>query len=78
MWKYIKFDFAEFYPSISVELLKKSVTITIIYCFFAKSLIEIEDKVIIIIKHARKSLLFKTITHELKKGNPLLDVAVES
>ena len=52
MCKYIKLDFAEFYPSISVELLKKSIT-------FAKSIIKIEEKVIIIIKHPRKSLLFQ-------------------
>ena len=49
--KFIKFDIAEFYPSISSELLEKSIN-------FARSIIEAEDKTIDIINHARKSLLF--------------------
>ena len=36
--KFIKFDIAEFYPSISAELLEKSIN-------FARSIIEIEDKI---------------------------------
>ena len=42
---------AEFYPSISAELLEKSIN-------FARSIVKIEDKIIDIINHARKSLLF--------------------
>ena len=49
--KFIKFDIAEFYLSISAELLEKSIN-------FARSVIEIKDKTIDIINHARKSLLF--------------------
>ena len=49
--KFIKFDIAEFWPSISAELLEKSIK-------FSRSIIEIEDKIINIIKHAKKSLLF--------------------
>ena len=47
----IKFDIAEFYPSISIGILDRSVS-------FAKSLIDIEGNIINTIKNARKSLLF--------------------
>ena len=46
----IKIDITEYYPSISTELLDRSTT-------FAKSLIDIEGKIINIINHERKSLL---------------------
>ena len=46
--KFIKFDIAEFYPSISVELLEKSIN-------FARSIIEIENKIIDIIKHGKST-----------------------
>ena len=49
--KFIKFDIAGIYLSISVELLEKSIN-------FARSIIEIEDKIIDTINHPRKSLLF--------------------
>ena len=49
--RFIKFDITEFYPSISIELLDRSIT-------FAKSLIDIEGNIINTINHARKSLLF--------------------
>ena len=66
--KFIKFDIAEFYPSISAELLEKSIN-------FARSIIEIEDKIIDIINHASKSLLFHDDNAWVKKeGNPLFDV----
>ena len=66
--KFIKFDIAEFYPSISAELLEKSIN-------FARIIIEIEDKTIDIINHARKSLLFHDGNTWVKKeGNPLFDV----
>ena len=76
--KFIKFDIAEFYPSISAELLEKSIN-------FARGIVEIEDKIINIIKHARKSLLFHNGNAWIKKekknkneGNPLLDVTMGS
>ena len=49
--RFIKFDIAEFYPSISIELLDRSIS-------FAKSLIDIEGNIINTITHAGKSLLF--------------------
>ena len=70
--KFIKFDIVEFYPSISAELLEKSIN-------FARSIVEIEDKIINIIKHARKSLLFHNGNAWIKKeGNPLFDVTMGS
>ena len=58
------FDIAEFYPSISTELLDSSIS-------FAKSLIDIEGKIIKTINHARKSLLFDDSGAWVKKdGNP--------
>ena len=71
-FKFIKFDIAEFYLSISAELLEKSIN-------FARSIIEIEDKIIDIINHARKSLLFHDGKEWVKKeGNPLFDVTMGS
>ena len=68
--KFIKFDIANFCPSMSAELLEKSIN-------FAKSIIKIEDKIIGIIIHARKSLLFHDDNAWLKKeGNPLFDVTM--
>ena len=49
--KFIKLDIAEFYPSISENLLNKSIE-------YAKSFTKIDDNVINAIKLARKSLLF--------------------
>ena len=48
---FIKFDIAEFYLSISKELLSKAIE-------YAQSVTTIEEKVIKTIYHARKSLLF--------------------
>ena len=71
-WKSITLDIAEFCPSISAELLEKSIN-------FARSIIEIEDKIIDIINHARKSLLFHDGKEWVKKeGNPLFDVTMGS
>ena len=43
-YKFINFNIALFYASITAELLEKSIN-------FAKSIIEIEDKIINIAKH---------------------------
>ena len=60
------------YPSISAELLEKSI-------HFARSIIEIEGNIIDIINHARKSLLFHDGNAWVKKeGNPLFDVTMGS
>ena len=50
-YKFINFNIAEFYASIPAELLEKSIN-------FAKSIIEIEDKIINIAKHVWKFLMF--------------------
>ena len=49
--RFIKFDIAEFYPSISEDLLNSSLK-------YASGFTTIPDKAITIIKHARRSLLF--------------------
>ena len=70
--KFIKFEIVDFYPSISAELLEKSIN-------FARSIIKIADKAIGIINHARKSLLFHDGNAWVKKeGNPLFDVTIGS
>ena len=70
--KFIKFDIAELYPSISAKLLEKSIN-------FARSLIEIKYKIIDIINHARKSLLFHDGNAWFKKvENRLFDVTMGS
>ena len=66
------FYIVEFCPSISGELLDKSIN-------FVRGIIEIEEKVINIIKHARKPLLFHNgIAWVKKEGNPLFDVTMGS
>ena len=62
---YIKFDNAEFYPSISENLLKKSIV-------YAKSFTKIEDNAINGIKLAIKSLLFNKDGAWAKKGDDTL------
>ena len=70
--KFLKFDIAEFYPSISEDLLNKSID-------YAKSFTTIGENVINAIKLARKSLLFsKDGTWVKKGGNELFDVTMGS
>ena len=70
--KFIRFDIAEFYPSISEDLLNKSID-------YAKSFTTIGENVINAIKLARKSLLFsKDGTWVKKSGNELFDVTMGS
>ena len=59
------FDIAEFYPSISENLLNKSIA-------YAKSFTKIEDNAINAIKLARKSLLFNKDGAWIKKGDGTL------
>ena len=69
---FIKFDIAEFYSLIAMELLDRSIS-------FAKSLIDIEGNIINTINHARKSLLFDDNCARVKKdGNPLFIVTMGS
>ena len=70
--KFIKFDIDEFYPSISENLLNKSIA-------YAKSFTKIEDNAINAIKLARKSLLFNKDGTWVKKGDDtLFDVTMGS
>ena len=70
--KFIKFDIAEFYPSILEDLLNKSIN-------YAKLFTTIEENVISAIKHARKLLLFsKDGTWVKKNDNELFDVTMAS
>ena len=69
---FIKFDIAEFYPSISENLLDKAIA-------YARSKTAVTNDVIAIIKHSRKSLLFDQNNTWIKKGtNPMFDVAMGS
>ena len=61
----------DFYPSITKELLTKSIN-------YAKSTTTIEEEVITIIFHTRKSLLFYKTSVWVKKDNTDFDVAMGS
>ena len=69
---FLQFDIEEFYPSISKDLLLKSLT-------FAEEFINIQETDKNIILHARKSLLFTNDDYWLKKsGDPNFDVTMGS
>ena len=70
--RFIKFDIADFYPSISIELLDRSMS-------FVNSSIDIEGIIINTINYARKFLLFGDSGAWVKKdGNPLFYVTMGS
>ena len=69
--RFIKFDIVDFYPSISEKLLDKSIN-------FAKSVTNIDEETINVIKHSRKSLLFDKSSCWVKTGNVLFDVTMGS
>ena len=70
--RFIKFDIADFYPSISIELLDRSIS-------FVNSSIDIEGIIINTINYARKFLLFGDSGAWVKKdGNPLFYVTMGS
>ena len=60
--RFFQFDVVEFYPSISQELLTKSIN-------FARKFTEINDDVYEIIMHVRKSLLFSKDSVWIKKSD---------
>ena len=68
---FIKFDIADFYMSISKDLLLKAIS-------FAKSVTPIQDKFIETILHSRKALLFKKNDEWVKKDSPDFDVTMGS
>ena len=65
--KFIKYDICDFYPSISEELLNKSIQ-------FAKSYTKVPDDVVEIIFHSRKSILFCDNNTWAKINEPNFDV----
>ena len=69
---FTSFDFVEFYPSISEDLLNRAIR-------FAKDHIDIGDDEVTIIQHSRKSLLFCNDKVWVKKEGPgIFDVAMGS
>ena len=68
---FIQLDIAEFYPSISEELLENSIS-------FAKQHNEITNQMLEIIRHSRKSLLFDQGSTWVKKINQDFDVTMGS
>ena len=69
--RFIKFDIADFYPSITEHLLERSIE-------YAKSFATIERKTIEAITLARKSLLFSKHEIWVKKDNSSFDVTMGS
>ena len=63
--RFIKFEIAEFYPSISENFLSKSIA-------YAKSFTKIEDNAINAIKLAKNSLLFNKDGTQIKEGDDTL------
>lgn len=69
--RFLQMDIVDFYPSISEKLLRKAIT-------YANSFSPIEDEIINIIMHCRKSLLFDDGTLWTKKNSPNFDVTMGS
>ena len=67
--RFIQFDIEAFYPSISEELLEKSLK-------YAQSIVSIEKSDIEIIHNARKSLLFNNGESWMKTKSGLFDVTM--
>ena len=67
----IKFDIVDFYPSITEELLMKSLN-------YARSIEAIDKNVVNITMHSRKSLLFDRDNVWVKKENSNFDVTMGS
>ena len=70
--RFVKFDIAEFYPSISQSLLEDALK-------FAQSITDVSNDALDAINLSRKSLLFSKDCTWVKKGNnPLFDVTMGS
>ena len=67
----MQLDIVEFYPSITEELLSSAIS-------YARSVIDIEQKVVDIILHSRQSLLFTKDSAWIKKNDELFDVTMGS
>ena len=68
---FIKLDIVNFYPSITKELLTKSIN-------YAQSIITIEEEAIKAIFYARKTLLFDNTSIWIKKDNQDFGVTMGS
>ena len=69
---FIKFDIVDFYPSITEQLLDRAID-------YAKSVTDVTESEIQIIKHARRSLLFSKDSEWVKKnGDEQFDVTMGS
>ena len=68
-YKFIVFDIKDFYPSIKETLLIKAIN-------FAEKLVHITNEDKVIIKHARKSLLYNNSEPWMKKDSGLFDVTM--
>ena len=69
--RFFQLDIADFYPSISEELLNQAID-------YAKQTTPIDNSTLEIIQHARKSLLFDQRNTWIKRGNPHFDVTMGS
>lgn len=69
--RFIQLDIAEFYPSISEELLMNSIA-------FAQTITDIDADTVETIRHSRKSLLFNNGSAWTKKDGTLFDVTMGS
>ena len=69
--RFVQLDIVDFYPSISEQLLTKAIA-------FARSQVDIDPKIIDVILHARKSLLFTSEGTWVKKNGSLFDVTMGS
>ena len=70
-YKLIVFDIKDFYPSIKETRLIKAIN-------FAEKLVNITNKDKVIIKHARKSLLYDNCEPWMKKDSGLFDVSMDA
>ena len=70
-YKFIVFDIKEFYPSIKEKILIKAIN-------FAEKLANITNEDKVIIKHARKSLLYDNWEPWMKKDSGLFDVTMDA
>ena len=69
--RFIKFDIVDFYPSITEDLLSRSLE-------YARTIEAIDEKVVKVIMHSRRSLLFDKDSVWVKKNNPNFDVTTGS
>ena len=71
MCKFLKFDIVDFYPSITENLLAKSLE-------FAQNYVEVDEHTANIIMHCRQSILFSNSSAWSKKRSPQFDIAMGS